>query len=308
MAESRFEFSCPQCGSPLTRRSPEEQVCPVDGIHYQAIDGIWRFLLPGRALALEQFIREYETVRTAEGRWSDDPAYYRALPCADLTGKFAADWRIRARSLEALVAHVIAPRERGNPLAVLDLGAGNGWLSYRLAQRNHHVAAIDLLTNPRDGLGAHVYYDKTLTLVQAEFDCLPFANSQFDVAIFNSSLHYAVQYESTLQAALRVLVSDGTLVILDTPIYRNAASGKQMVAEREAQFKQAYGFASNALASENFLTYKRLDELGHNVGVDWEWIRSWRGWRWAARPWLARMRGQREPAEFLLIMGRRKRS
>lgn len=306
MKETAFRFACPACGSPLERISSEEQVCRVEGIHFRSVDGVWRFLLPGRGQALAQFMREYETVRAAEERGSDDPAYYRALPFADLTGKFASDWRIRASSYQALIARVIAPLERGAPLSLLDLGAGNGWLSYRLARRGHHVAAVDLLTNVRDGLGAYVHYDAPFTPIQAEFDCLPLADNQFDVAVFNSSLHYSVRYETTLQEALRVLRADGVLVILDTPTYQDAESGAQMVAERQAAFERAYGFASNALASENFLTFDRLEQLGRNVGVAWQLMRPFRGWRWALRPWLARARRRREPAEFLLIAGRRK--
>lgn len=29
------------------------------------------------------------------------------------------------------------------------------------------------------------------------------------------------------------------------------------------------------------------------------------GWRWAMRPFLARLRGQREPARFALLVGQR---
>ena len=84
-------------------------------------------------------MRDYESIRRAEGRGSDDPAYYRALPFEDLTDRFRSDWQIRATSFRALVRHVLEPaeaRQRG-PLRVLDLGAGSGWLSNRLAQRGH---------------------------------------------------------------------------------------------------------------------------------------------------------------------------
>ncbi len=306
MTDNPFQFACPACAAPLEPISDDERVCREDGAHFYRIDGIWRFLLPPREQALSQFVREYETVRRAEGRGSDAAAYYRALPFVDLTNRFTSDWQIRSRSFERLIARVVAPLECGAPLSLIDLGAGNGWLSYQLARRGHHVAAVDLLTNSRDGLGAYVNYDAAITPVQAEFDCLPFVSGQFDGAIFNSSFHYSVRYESTLQAALRILKPNGAIVILDTPIYTSSASGEQMVAEREAQYRRAFGFPSNSLPSENYLTYDRLRGLSKDMEIEWSTIRTFRGWHWALRPLLARARGRRQPADFLVIVGKRR--
>lgn len=307
-APSDLQFACPACGGPLRAVSPDEQACPAHLLAFRRVDGIWRFLSPDRARRLDRFIAEYEAIRAAEGRGSDDPAFYRALPFSDLTGRFAGDWRIRARSYQALVTRVIAPLERDRRrLRALDLGAGNGWLSYRLSARGHCVAAVDLLTNPRDGLGAWTHYDAPFTPIQADFDCLPLAPGQFDVAIFNSSFHYAVHYEATLASVLRILKPEGAVVILDTPIYASAESGARMVQERQARFERSYGFPSDALASENFLTYARLRALGQSVGIEWQEFKPFRGLRWMLRPWIARARGTREPAEFLLLVGRRPR-
>lgn len=304
---SAFAFACPLCRTSLAAALPDEWRCPADGSCYRCVDGIWRFLRPEREAFFEQFIREYETVRRAEGRGARDAAYYRALPFEDRSGRFRDDWRIRARSFQALVARVLRPLEAQHrrPLKVLDLGTGNGWLAYRLAERGHHVAAVDLLTNAFDGLGAHVYYPAALTPVQAEFDHLPLEDSQVDLVLFNGSLHYSTGYETTLAEALRVLRPDGRLVIMDSPVYRDAASGAQMVREREAQFERTYGFPSNALPNENYLTYDRLDDLAARLGLHWQLSVPFYGWRWALRPWKARLRGRREPAKFVLIVGTR---
>jgi HemK-related putative methylase len=260
-----------------------------------------------RAGAFGTFIQEYETVRRAEGRGSDDPGYYRDLPFADRTGRFDEDWRIRATSFRALVERVLRPLEErhARPLMILDIGAGNGWLSNRLAQRGHAVAAVDLLTNADDGLGAHVHYDTAFVPVQAEFDRLPFAGGQADLVVFNASLHYATNYLVTLGEALRVLRPAGCLAIVDTPLYHHAASGAAMVREREAYFARHYGFPSNTLPSENYLTYERLEQLGAALGLAWHTTAPFYGVRWTLRPWKARIRRRREPATFLVIAGRR---
>jgi SAM-dependent methyltransferase len=304
---SELKFACPICHAPLTSLDAARQCCPADNTIYECRDGIWRFLTPDRQAYFDRFMREYQVVRQAERRGSTEAAYYRALPFADLSGRFTADWQIRARSFRAFQQDVLQPVERDlqRSLQVIDLGAGNGWLSYRLAQRDHVVAALDLLTNSADGLGAYIHYDTTFTPVQAEFDRLPFVEDQIDLAIFNASLHYSTDYKATLCEALRVLQPTGKIVILDSPIYHSNDSGMQMVREREAAFTHAYGFPSNALLSENYLTDQRLCDLAETLHVRWEVIRPFYGWRWLLRPIKARLLRRREPARFAVIVGQR---
>ena len=69
-------------------------------------------------------------IRQAEGRGSDDPEYFRALPYRDLTGKNSEQWAIRARTWKHFERLILAEIERqtARPLDVLDVGAGNGWM------------------------------------------------------------------------------------------------------------------------------------------------------------------------------------
>lgn len=305
----KIAFACPRCHTALEETAPDELRCPADGLRFQRLRGIWRFLLPGRLPHYEKFMREYETIRRAEGRGADGPAYYRALPYQDLSGRTCGTtphgWKIRAASFDAFLAKVLAPLEQtSRSLRILDLGAGNGWLSARLAGRGHAVAAVDLMTNDFDGLGCYRYYDSAFTPVQAEFDRLPFPDHSAHLIIFNAALHYSVSILGTLEEALRVLTPAGRLVILDSPVYKNAASGAQMVSEREGLFMKQYGFPSDALPSENYLTYKYLDELGPRLNIHWQIITPYYGLRWALKPLRAKLLGQREPAKFHVVVGK----
>jgi ubiquinone/menaquinone biosynthesis C-methylase UbiE len=190
-------------------------------------------------------------------------------------------------------------------LKILDLGAGNGWLSNRLAAQGDRVVAIDLLVNEQDGLGAWKYYENTFTPVQAEFNHLPVMDSFADAVIFNASFHYSEDYAQSLGEALRVLSPKGSLVILDSPVYRRSAAGEQMVEEREAQFKSKYGFASDNLQSENYLTYARLDELAKQFSITWKYFTPFYGLCWMLRPLVSMALRRREPAKFHLIVGRK---
>ena len=300
-----MDFICPRCHAPLNLIAVDTLYCPADGLHFERVDGIWHFLLPERATLFEQFIRDYEAIRRAEGRISADTAYYRALPHFDLSGRMQADWRIRAASFDVFIAQVLLPLERSvSPLTVLDLGAGNGWLSHHLSRRKHTLFAVDLMTNDFDGLGCFRYYEHSFTPTQAEFEHLPFANASTDMVIFNASLHYAVDLPATLAEALRTLKPDGRLVVLDSPIYHDASSGAQMVKEREDQFLQQYGFASNALPSKNYLTYDEIKQLGKELNLRWQMMTPFYGLSWALKPIKAKLLRRREPAKFHLLVGK----
>jgi SAM-dependent methyltransferase len=301
-------FICPRCRTGLDRVSADRLVCPQDGLEYWNVEGIWRFLLPESQAHYTRFIEEYETVRRTEGRGSTDADYYRALPYKDLSGNFSKDWAIRTRSFDLLVKKLLTPIQANleRPLKVLDLGAGNGWLSNRLAAQDDRVVAVDLLVNELDGLGAWKHYENQFTPIQAEFNRLPIMDGFADVAIFNASFHYSENYEETLKEALRATDVDGVVVVMGTPVYRRRESGEKMVAEREAAFQEQYGFASNSLESENFLTYDRLIELGDSLGIHWLTFRPFYGLRWMLRPLKAVLTRTREPARFHLIAGYRK--
>lgn len=302
-----FSFVCPLCRGPLHETGALSYDCAQDGHTYPCVDGIWRFLPPPLAGAYLPFVASYETVRRAEGWQQAGPEHYRSLPFSYGRQLSPEIWRIRAGSYRALLRLVVSPlaARRARPLQLLDLGAGTGWLSYRLAQAGHHSAAVDLLTNDWDGLGAWRHFaDRPLFVpVQAAFDHLPFPDATADVAVFNGAIHYARDYGSTLREALRVLRPGGRLVIMDSPFYSREDAGAQMVREKEEAFAHSFGVDITTLPAENFLTPARLDQLAGQLGIRWRLIRPWRGLRWSARWWRNRLRGRREPARFPLIVG-----
>jgi SAM-dependent methyltransferase len=301
-------FVCPRCRTPLERSAPDRVTCPQDALEFWKVDGVWCFLLPESEAHYSRFIADYETVRRSEGRGSTSANYYRALPFKDLNGQHKSDWRIRARSFNVLVKNVLTRLQDplGRALRVLDLGAGNGWLSNRLASQGDRVIAVDLLVNEQDGLGAWKHYEHSFTPVQAEFNHLPVMDRFADAVIFNASFHYSENYAQTLREALRVLSPKGLIVIMDSPVYRRSTSGEKMVKEREEQFQQKYGLASDNLQSENYLTYTRLKDLASELDLSWKFITPFYGIRWIFRPLFAALLRRREPAKFHLIVGRRK--
>lgn len=295
-----MNFICPRCQNILQKISDQEFHCAVDHLAFQQVDGIWRFLLPERESHYAKFIKDYEAIRSLEGRRSQNPSYYQSLPFKDTSGRFSEDWRIRAVSYQFL-ERMIPSRS-----TVIDLGAGNGWLSNRLAAAGHEAHAVDLLLNEEDGLGAWKFYQNRFSRIQAEFTKLPFADGFALQLIFNASFHYSEDYEETLQEALRVIQPGGKIFIVDSPVYHHAESGQRMVEERRAGFLSKYGFASDSLHSKNYITHDQMEALGEKQGIRWKHIQPFYGVRWLLRPWWAHLRRHREPAQFGLWVGMRK--
>ncbi len=253
-----------------------------------------------------KFLNDYAKIRQAEGRGSSDPEYYRALPYQDLTGINSAQWAIRANSYRHFETHVLPPIEKaaGRPLDILDLGAGNGWMSYRLALRHHYPVALDIFADRNDGLRAIAHYPRRFPAVEAEFDRLPFDDASFDLAIFNSSLHYSTDYRRTLAETRRCLRGCGQFVIIDSPVYRSPEHGERMRSERHEQFERQYGFRSDSIPSIEFFDEPALEALARDLNIEWTRTKPWYGWRWALRPLNARLRSRRPPSQFLILTGR----
>jgi SAM-dependent methyltransferase len=300
---SAVRLRCPLCKGSLSA----ERRCTSCNFLLKEKDGIVRALDPDRLAHYAGFIADYEHIRAAEGRGSRDKSYYLALPHRDTTGNNSDQWKIRARSYDYLIRRVLNQLADGE--AVLDLGAGNCWLSFKLAMRGYRPVAVDLLTNSQDGLGAAIHYDHELGSIisrfQAELNCLPFEDEQFDVVIFNASFHYSEDYEITLREAFRCLKPDGLLVVSDTPWYSREESGKQMIAERRAYFRGRFCTASDSMESQEFLTDERLRSLAAALPIRWVVHRPWYGWQWAMRPWVARLRKRREPSKFRIYVARK---
>jgi SAM-dependent methyltransferase len=303
-----WELACPSCRIVLPTADGDLRRCLRCGASFRLEEGIWRFLSAEQEQRFQEFVDRYEWVRSREGRRVQKSEDLRALPFTTPPGGRSHEWSMRSKSFEALVQHVVVPLERASPapLHALDLGSGLGWLAYRIAQRGHEVAAIDLLVNGFDGLGVHRHYGRAFVSVQAEFDRLPLRDATVDLVVYNAAFHYAADYLATLQEALRVLTPGGRIVVMDTPIYKDPASGQAMVREREEAFEKEHGLRANAIATEGFLTYGELEALGHRFALLWELVEPWYGVRWWLKPPIARLLGRREPARFKLIIGQRR--
>jgi SAM-dependent methyltransferase len=299
-----LQLQCPRCQA-LMRQA----CCNQCGFVLGKENGIWKAMPQERLAYYAQFIGDYERIRAAEGRGSHAAEFYLSLPYKDTSGRNQKQWAIRARTFSYLTRKLLSPSSPNAPVRVLDIGAGNGWLSFRLALAQYEPVAVDLLTNDLDGLGCATHFRylmrRTFPRFQAESAHLPFGNDQFDVAIFNASFHYSEDYRASLSEALRCVRAGGLIAICDSPWYASDASGKRMVEERRRHFLSTFGTASDSIHSLEYLTDERLEDLERHFSIRWQVHTPWYGLQWAARPLIAKFRGRREPSRFRIYTARK---
>lgn len=247
-----------------------------------------------------QFLREYALHRAREGRalHGDD---LRSLPYLE-SGPRSRQWSVRARSYETFIARIVEPAGALS-LRILDLGAGNGWLCYRLARSGHCAVAVDVRDDDIDGLGAAkdlvVDPPGQFQRVNASFGSLPFSDHTFDIALFNAALHYSTDLAGDLTEAMRVTRRGGTIAILDSPFYANERDGGRMVTEKIAQGESQFGRRADVLLSQNFIEFLTRDRLERALaGLTWLCHRVRYPLWYEMRPLIAQLTGRRSPSRF----------
>lgn len=251
--------------------------------------------------ALARFGADYARHRAAEGRgYSGDDLL--SLPFLR-TGAFASQWAVRARSFDAFMTRVLRPMsvERG-ALTVLDLGAGNGWLSYRVALEGHRAIALDIRDDDVDGLGAAAALAARaagqIECTVASFDAIPLEDDEVDLAVFNAALHYATDLGAVLAEAARVTRPGGRITILDSPFYVREEHGLAMIAEKKAQAADRFGDRAASLLALPFIEFLTRERLAAASSLVWRRTRVDYPLAYELRPVAAFLRGRRPPSRF----------
>ncbi|HSF19545.1 MAG TPA: class I SAM-dependent methyltransferase [Vicinamibacteria bacterium] len=306
--EDFFRLRCPECGGSAFAAG-YDVLCPTEGRRIEGSDGVLPLLRSDRENELRPFLQAYGTVRRAEG-WGGPPDYYVGLPLRDATGRHRSIWKLRARSFRTLLVE-IETRFGNASLRVLDLGAGNGWLSYRLARMGHFVLATDISLDPEDGLGALPRYAADegqlrglLAKARAEFEELPLEDAQFDVVVHVGSLHYARCLERAVHEARRVVRPGGLFLVADSPTYEDEAAGHRMVERRRAEHLARYGI-DGADHTTGFLVLESFRSLLIRAGFRVEVRAPFEGGHRFARRLVCRVKGLPAPARFPVFVAER---
>lgn len=237
-----------------------------------------------------RFIEEYRTIRRSEGRGSDDPEFYLRLPEGDFSGERTEEWGQRRRSLRWLLRHL----GRRGPLWILDAGAGNCWLTHHLAARGDRVVALDVEDGEYDGLGAGEHYLRTAGVefdrICSSFERVPLRTGVLDLIVYNGAIHYAEDLFSVIAEGVRLLRPEGEIVIMDSPLYSDPASGERMVSERGGPARARY------------LVRREIERITAELHLNVDFVPRSRSPLEGLRRLVTRIRIGREPASMPWIV------
>jgi len=293
-------WCCSYCAAPLQADGHGVR-CAREDRWFATSDGVHRLLTQERRRELQPALEAYQRVRRDEG-WRAE----RSLPEVPADHPHAAVWRRRARHFARALALARERLGRG-PWRVLDVGAGCCWASARLLASGHAVAAVDVNLDPDDGLhaaGRLLDDPGRLPRAEADMESLPLEPASADLVLAAGVLHHAANPTRVLVELRRVTRRGGLLVVQDSPVYRRAADGEAMLAERAERQATRYGFTP-APFGKGFLRRAELETLFGEARWRLE-VHGWPGrFREAAGDALARMRWGRPGARFPILVGRR---
>ena len=233
-----WQLLCPECGASAFTAGADLH-CPTEGRRFEDENGILPLLGENRRRELAYFLETYRKLRRAEG-WGGAEEYYRDLPFKDHSGRHRSIWRLRARSytlaMQATESHFPELKKTDEcdkrALRILELGAGNGWLSRRMAERGHFVLATDISLDEEDGLGALDRYGSNghpwrarVTRARADMEALALEGAQFDLVVANGSIHYAEKLSRPVQRSLPPAAPWGPLSYPGQPYLRRRSGG-----------------------------------------------------------------------------------
>jgi SAM-dependent methyltransferase len=277
-------LGCPICGGPLDPLDGA-MVCARDDLNFPIQDGILRALLPAERRAADEWATDYRRRREEQGWRPLSPEEMSVLPETAPAGWDRLYWPARSQSFQVLEAEVrrLASRVR-QPLQVVDMGAGFGWLGGRWAAAGHAVVALDLSCDEVFGLGAAREMAQalalSLTLVQGDIDQPPLQPQSADLLVYNASLHYAADISRCLARGVQTLRPDGALVIMDSPVVFGQVTAVPASQEQGSGPRRG-----------RQLTEAELTEALTQAGLIYEFKKVPRGFRWRLSRWRLRLVG-----------------
>ena len=281
-------LACPSCGGALQAPQDQALVCRACAAQFPVRDQTPVLLRQTDREVMVAYGRRYRQAREREG-WpvlTSDQAL--ALPFETPPGAPELYWRVRRSSYRRLLQYLAqeGPPPTDGPVA--DLGAGVGWLSFRLAQAGYRVLAVDASLDEMFGLGAAAPYleasGRRLLVAQGNLEHPPLGRACWSLVVYNASLHYADDLEATVARAARALAPLGSLIVLDTPIARRPVPGTGR--------------------GDRHLGRRELEDALVGAGLSTHWLAVERGPRWwifSLKSWL---RGSAS-FSFPMLVGRR---
>jgi ubiquinone/menaquinone biosynthesis C-methylase UbiE/biotin operon repressor len=171
----------------------------------------------------------------------------------ELAGKFGRNY-VPGRSWKGLAETLL---QLMPPMAIADLGAGEGTFSQLLAQRAGRVIAVDSSAKMVE-FGTSLAAQNGIGNIEyrlGDLESPPIEDGSIDLAFFSQSLHHALHPSLAVVAAQRLLKPGGRIVILDL---------------KKHAFEQA-----RELYADTWLGFSEAELRGFLIDAGFEHVQSW---------------------------------
>lgn len=162
------------------------------------------------------FEKKYIQCRTLEKRmYTDDEV--KKLPGCLITHPHYLEWRIRERSFKKLYRYL---SDKKNPLNILEIGCGNGWLLRKLSDISQsRLTGIDVnLTELQQA--SRIFADRPeIKFIYGDIRSEILGEKKFDIILFAASIQYFESLDEIVEHALQHLQPGGEIHIIDTKFY-----------------------------------------------------------------------------------------
>jgi len=193
----------------------------------------------------------YLELRKQEGRIYTDEEV-KLLPKIPAGHPLAFEWKIRKKSSEKLVKYLSSKKL---PLTILEIGCGNGWLSYSLAKiAGSEVTGLDInLTELNQA--TNVFSDQlNLQFVYADIFDTWFDEKKFNIIVMAAAVQYFPEFEKLIDRLLSLLAKGGEIHLLDSPFYKSEKESDE-AHKRSADYFSKRGSSS---MSQYYFHHSRL--------------------------------------------------
>lgn len=167
----------------------------------------------------DAFEKLYISTRNREKRTCSDEEVAN-LPAVAVSHPHFKEWVTRKHSCDRLVTYLQA---KNKPLNILEIGCGNGWLSFQLSRIRHSRVTGQDINFTELQQAARVFNRNTkIRFIYGDIFSGVLQQRQYDVIVFAASIQYFPSLSKVITLALQHLSPTGEVHIMDTHFYKEA--------------------------------------------------------------------------------------
>ncbi len=172
--------------------------------------------IPGIAMPDPRFEKSYITCRNKENRVYSDEEVSR-LPDCGVSHPHYQEWQVRKASFTKLYSYL---EQKKQPLNILEIGCGNGWLCHRLsAISRSRITGVDINFTELQQAARVFNGLHKIKFMFGDIRAGILEDRKYDIILFAASIQYFKSIDEILELSLQHLQPNAEIHITDTRFY-----------------------------------------------------------------------------------------